>query len=154
MVTRLRSLGDAEKLIRAGIPVITSQSFLASELDGAGYGTAGHLMCVVGFTADGDVVANDPASPSDAAVERVYKRRQFENIWLRTKRHNVQGQVKSGSGGVCYLYFPVRPTARQVRALASVGGALTGLRRSARSFRARPPPRAAGPPRIAHTGPM
>ncbi|KJY43091.1 membrane protein [Streptomyces sp. NRRL B-1568] len=121
VVTRLRSLGDAEKLIRAGIPVITSQSFLASELDGAGYGTAGHLMCVVGFTADGDVVANDPASPSDAAVERVYRRRQFENIWLRTKRHNAQGQVKSGSGGVCYLYFPVRPTARQVRALASVG---------------------------------
>ncbi|MEV4440499.1 C39 family peptidase [Streptomyces sp. NPDC049577] len=121
VVTRLRSLGDAERLIRAGIPVITSQSFLASELDGAGYGTAGHLMCVVGFTKSGDVIANDPASPSDAAVERVYKRRQFENIWLRTKRYNAQGQLRGGSGGVCYLYFPLRPTARQTRALASVG---------------------------------
>ncbi|MFI9204316.1 peptidase C39 family protein [Streptomyces sp. NPDC053048] len=121
VVTRLRSLNDAERLVRAGIPVITSQSFLASELDGAGYGTAGHLMCVVGFTKDGDVVANDPASPSNAAVERVYKRRQFENIWLRTKRHNAQGQVRSGSGGICYLYFPVGPTTRQARALASVG---------------------------------
>ncbi|RLU82265.1 hypothetical protein CTZ27_30395 [Streptomyces griseocarneus] len=121
VITRLRSLGDVEKLIRARIPVITSQSFLASELDGAGYGTAGHLMCVVGFTAAGDVVANDPASPSDAAVRRVYKRRQFENIWLRTKRHNAQGQVRSGSGGVCYLYFPVGPTEAQRHALSAVG---------------------------------
>ncbi|GAA2712239.1 MULTISPECIES: C39 family peptidase [Streptomyces] len=121
VVTRLRSLADAERLIRAGIPLITSQSFLASELDGAGYGTAGHLMCIAGFTEDGDVIAHDPASPSDAAVERVYRRRQFENIWLRTLRRNAQGQVRSGSGGVCYLYFPVRPTARQTRALASVG---------------------------------
>ncbi|MEU8548266.1 peptidase C39 family protein [Streptomyces roseoverticillatus] len=121
VVTRLRSLGDAEKLIRARIPVITSQSFLASELDGAGYGTAGHLMCVVGFTAQGDVVANDPASPSDAAVRRVYKRRQFENIWLRTKRHNAQGEVRSGSGGVCYLYFPAEPEERQRRALRELG---------------------------------
>ncbi|WP_116210681.1 peptidase C39 family protein [Streptomyces olivoreticuli] len=121
VVTRLRSLNDVEKLIHARIPVITSQSFLASELDGAGYGTAGHLMCVVGFTRDGDVVANDPASPSDAAVRRVYKRRQFENVWLRTKRRNAQGQVKSGTGGVCYLYFPAEPSAAQRRALAAVG---------------------------------
>ncbi|GHF38299.1 membrane protein [Streptomyces mashuensis] len=121
VVTRLRSLNDAERLVRAGIPVITSQSFLASELEGAGYGTAGHLMCVTGFTDGGDVVVHDPASPSDAAVERVYRRRQFENVWLRTKRYNAQGKVSSGSGGVCYLYFPVRPTLRQARALASVG---------------------------------
>ncbi|MEU7137263.1 peptidase C39 family protein [Streptomyces sp. NPDC046261] len=121
VVTRLRSLNEAERLVKAGIPLITSQSFLASELDGAGYGTAGHLMCVVGFTEEGDVIANDPASPSNAAVERVYKRRQFETIWLRTKRHNAQGEVRSGTGGICYLYFPLRPTTRQARALASVG---------------------------------
>ncbi|GAA0453709.1 peptidase C39 family protein [Streptomyces stramineus] len=121
VVTRLRSLGDAEKLIRAGIPVITSQSFLASELDGAGYGTAGHLMCVVGFTRQGDVVANDPASASNAEVRRVYRRRQFENIWLRTKRYNAEGQVRGGSGGVCYLYFPVDLSPGQRLALASVG---------------------------------
>lgn len=121
LVTRLRSLRDVEKLIRARIPVITSQSFLASELDGAGYGTAGHLMCVVGFTEAGDVIANDPASPSNAAVQRVYPRRQFENIWLRTKRYNAQGQVRSGTGGVCYLYFPTRPASRQLAALAELG---------------------------------
>ncbi|MET7379110.1 peptidase C39 family protein [Streptomyces sp. NPDC005526] len=121
VVTRLASLTDLETLIAAGIPAMTSQSFLKTELTGAGYGTSGHLMTVIGFTADGDVIANDPASPDDAAVRRVYRRREFENIWLRTKRYNASGKVVSGTGGVCYLYFPARPTAHQRMALAAVG---------------------------------
>ncbi|QOV39684.1 peptidase C39 family protein [Streptomyces ferrugineus] len=121
VVTRLGSLTDVERLIAAGIPAITSQSFLESELTGAGYGTAGHLMTVIGFTADGDVIANDPNSPSNEAVRRVYQRREWENIWLRTKRYNAQGKVVSGTGGVCYLYFPARPTPGQRAALAAVG---------------------------------
>lgn len=121
VVTRLGSLTDLETLIAAGIPAITSQSFLKEELTGAGYGTSGHLMTVVGFTAEGDVIANDPFSADDTAVRRVYRRREFENIWLRTKRYNASGKVASGTGGVCYLYFPARPTARQCMALAAVG---------------------------------
>ncbi|MFJ7047584.1 peptidase C39 family protein [Streptomyces sp. NPDC101112] len=121
VVTRLHSLTDLEKLIAAGIPVITSQSFLAAELTGAGYGTPGHLMTVIGFTADGDIIANDPNSPTNEAVRRVYLRREWENIWLRTKRYNASGKVVSGTGGVCYLYFPARPTARQRAALTAVG---------------------------------
>ncbi|MET7620875.1 peptidase C39 family protein [Streptomyces sp. NPDC005408] len=121
VVTRLSSLTDLESLIRAGIPAITSQSFLKEELTGAGYGTSGHLMTVIGFTADGDVIANDPASPSNAAVRRVYKRAEWEKIWLRTKRYNASGKVVSGTGGVCYLYWPARPTAAQRRALAAFG---------------------------------
>ncbi|MBL1067239.1 C39 family peptidase [Streptomyces sp. 7-21] len=121
VVTRCASLADAERLIQAGIPLITSQSFYEEELDGAGYGTAGHLMTVIGFTADGDVIANDPASPDNDAVRRVYPRRQFENVWLRTRRTTQDGTTASGTGGVCYLYFPARPTAAQRRALASVG---------------------------------
>ncbi|NUS26972.1 MAG: peptidase C39 family protein [Streptomyces sp.] len=121
VVTRLGSLTDLETLIAAGIPAITSQSFLKEELTGAGYGTSGHLMTVIGFTAEGDVIANDPASPSDAAVRRVYKRAEWEKIWLRTKRYNASGKVVSGTGGVCYLYFPARPTPRQCKALAAVG---------------------------------
>ena len=54
-------------------------------------------------------------------MRRVYKRREWENIWLRTKRYNAAGKVVSGTGGVCYLYFPARPTAHQRRALAAVG---------------------------------
>lgn len=121
VVTRLGSLTELETLIAAGIPAITSQSFLKEELTGAGYGTAGHLMTVVGFTADGDVIANDPFSASNEAVRRVYRRREWENIWLRTKRYNASGKVVSGTGGVCYLYFPARPSVAQSKALAAVG---------------------------------
>ncbi|WP_351224331.1 peptidase C39 family protein [Streptomyces sp. NPDC002133] len=121
VVTRLRSLGELENLVRAGIPAITSQSFLKEELTGAGYGTSGHLMTVVGFTAAGDVIANDPASPGNEAVRRVYRRREWENIWLRTKRYNASGNVVSGTGGVCYLYWPEHPTAAQSKALAALG---------------------------------
>ncbi|MDQ3576219.1 MAG: C39 family peptidase [Actinomycetota bacterium] len=102
-VTRLGSLTELEQYIARGIPVVTSQSFRAEELDGAGYGTAGHLMVIVGFTEDGDVIANDPASSSNAAVRRVYQREQFENIWLRTKRYTASGAVAGGSGGIAYI---------------------------------------------------
>ncbi|GII89297.1 membrane protein [Sphaerisporangium siamense] len=95
-VTRLRSLAELERLVAAGIPVVTSQSFEEEELPGAGYSTNGHLMVVVGFTATGDVIANDPASPSDEAVRHVYPRAAFETVWLRG----------TGSGGVVYVIHP------------------------------------------------
>jgi hypothetical protein len=105
-ITRLHSLAELEQYIKAGIPVVTSQSFRADELDGAGYGTSGHLMVIVGFTATGDVIANDPASSSDDAVRNVYRRDQFETIWLRTKRYTASGNLASGSGGVAYIIHP------------------------------------------------
>jgi len=105
-ITRLHSLADVEDYIARGIPVITSQSFRADELDGAGYGTAGHIMVITGFTADGDVIVNDPAANSNANVRTVYKRAQFENIWLRTKRYADDGTVASGTGGIAYLITP------------------------------------------------
>ncbi|MFY1676032.1 MULTISPECIES: peptidase C39 family protein [unclassified Streptomyces] len=121
VVTRLESLADLERLVAAGIPVITSQSFSAEELTGAGYGTSGHLMVVVGFTRDGDVIANDPAAPTNVEVRRVYRRREWENVWLRTRRRDAAGRVLSGTGGVCYLYFPTDPGPRRTLALAAVG---------------------------------
>ncbi|CAL9365175.1 peptidase C39 family protein [Streptomyces sp. enrichment culture] len=121
VVTRLRSLTDLEALIAEGIPAITSQSFVEGELTGAGYGTAGHLMTVIGFTAEGDVIANDPASPTNQAVRRVYRRREWENIWLRTKRYDANGKVRGGTGGVCYLYWPLAATPGQQRVLRSLG---------------------------------
>ncbi|WP_312871382.1 C39 family peptidase [Streptomyces lonarensis] len=121
VVTRLESLTAAEGLIGAELPLITSQSFEESELPGAGYATAGHLMVVSGFTADGDVVAHDPAGRSRAAVRRVYPRRAFETVWLRTRRTRADGSVGTGSGGVCYVLWPEEADARQRRALAAVG---------------------------------
>jgi hypothetical protein len=96
-VTRLRNLTEAEQFIKAGIPLVTSLSFKKNELDGAGYGTGGHLMVIVGFTADGDVVVNDPAShliASDAEVRVTYDRAQFEHAWL------------TSSQGVVYVIHP------------------------------------------------
>jgi hypothetical protein len=95
-VTRLRSAAELEAFVRAGIPVITSQSFREHELPGAGYSTAGSIMVVRGFTAGGDVVVNDPAAPCDALVRRVHPRAAFEHVWLRG----------SGSGGVAYVLHP------------------------------------------------
>ncbi|TQJ02836.1 C39 family peptidase [Amycolatopsis cihanbeyliensis] len=105
-VTRLHSLAELEGYIARGIPVITSQSFLESELDGAGYGTAGHIMVVVGFTEHGDVIVNDPASNSNEAVRNVYPRAQFETIWQRTKRYDAEGNVAGGPGGIAYVIRP------------------------------------------------
>ncbi|WP_410665690.1 peptidase C39 family protein [Amycolatopsis sp. lyj-84] len=105
-ITRLHSLNELESYIARGIPVITSQSFKAEELDGAGYGTAGHIMVVVGFTKDGDVIANDPAANSNDRVRNVYKRHQFETIWQRTKRYNTTGGVSGAPGGVAYIITP------------------------------------------------
>lgn len=95
-VTRLHSLNELEQYITAGVPVITSQSFEEEELPGAGYGTNGHLMVVVGCTEDGDVIANDPAAPTNEAVRRVYPRAAFENVWQRT----------TGTGGIAYIIHP------------------------------------------------
>lgn len=114
-VTRLHSLDELERFIAAGIPVVTSQSFLASELDGSNYSTSGHLFVVVGFTADGDVIVNDPASSSNDVVRNVYPREQFEQVWLRTKRTTASGSTAGGPGGVVYLIkptdrpWPIRP---------------------------------------------
>jgi hypothetical protein len=93
-VTRLRSLREAELFIKAGIPLVASISFGHGQLDGAPIGaTSGHLVVIRGFTADGHVVVNDPAAPTNAGVRRVYRRDQFENAW-------------SDRGGVVYVMHP------------------------------------------------
>ncbi len=96
-VTRLRSLTEAEQFIKAGIPLIVSLSFEKDELDGAGYGTNGHLMVIVGFDEDGDVVVNDPAShliPSNDEVRFTYDRKQFENAWSHSGKTTYVNYAK------------------------------------------------------------
>jgi hypothetical protein len=94
-VTRLRSLREAEMLVRAGIPVVASIAFKSGQLDGAPISsTAGHLVVIRGFTANGNVIVNDPAAKANTTVQRVYKRGQFENSWIDT------------TGGVSYVIHP------------------------------------------------
>ena len=74
-----------------------SVTFRDDELDGAGYDTNGHLLTIVGFTDDGDVVSNDPNShriASNEQVRTVYRRDQFERVWL------------GADGGLAYVMHP------------------------------------------------
>jgi hypothetical protein len=96
-VTRLRSLAEAETFIASGIPLAATVSFTEETLTGAGYATDGHLLTIVGFTIDGDVICNDPASHSIASndeVRVVFDRAEFERVWL------------GASGGVVYVVHP------------------------------------------------
>lgn len=95
-VTRLNSLRDAERFIKAGIPLVASIAFSKGGLTGAPISsTPGHLLVIRGFTKGGNVIVNDPAAPKNSTVRRVYKRAQLERAWLK------------GSGGVVYV---IRPT--------------------------------------------
>ena len=96
-VTRLRSLAEAELFVAAGLPLAASVAFARDDLRGAGYATEGHLLTIVGFTAEGDVICNDPAShtvPSNDEVRVVYDRAEFERVWL------------GSAGGVVYVVHP------------------------------------------------
>jgi len=101
MVTRLRSLREAERFIAAGIPLVASVTFGAGELHGAPISsTNGHLLVIVGFRRNGDVVVNDPAAGTRRGVRRTYDRGQFEDAWL--KRYPTAGSLR-GSGGLVYV---------------------------------------------------
>ena len=95
-VTRLRSLVEAEQLIRAGIPLVASIKVAPGGLNGFLFpgGTDGHLVVIVGFDAAGNPIVNDPAAWSNATVRRVYDRAQFERAWL------------GGSAGIVYVIHP------------------------------------------------
>ncbi len=82
-VTRLHDLRDAERLVDAGIPLVASVAHPDGALRGAPTrGTDGHLLVVRGFTAQGDVVVNDPAAPTGRSVRRTYARADLERAWL------------------------------------------------------------------------
>jgi hypothetical protein len=94
-VTQLHSLAEAEQFIKAGVPLVASIAFTSNKLDGFLFkSTAGHLLVIVGFTANGDPVVNDPAATSDATVQRTYDRAQFEQNWM------------TSTGGIVYVIHP------------------------------------------------
>jgi hypothetical protein len=91
-VTRMRDLREAEDYVAAGVPLVISVAFGRGQLSGAPISASnGHLLVVVGFEADGDVVVNDPAGASNGEVRRVYDRAQLERVWI------------AASGGTAYV---------------------------------------------------
>ena len=96
-VSRMSSLGQVERWIEAGVPVVASLAWAPGELRNAAVpSTDGHLLVIVGFTPDGDVVVNDPAADPrlGLSVRRVYPRATMERLWL------------THSGGTVYLIYP------------------------------------------------
>jgi Peptidase_C39 like family len=97
-VTALHDLREAEPYIQAGVPLVASVAWSSNKLEGAIKSTNGHLMVIGGFEADGDVIAYDPASDTDALVRHVYDREQFERAWI------------PASGGIVYVIRPAGPS--------------------------------------------
>lgn len=90
-VDRFYSADQLRATLASAIPPIISIRFQPGELSNSPIpSTTGHLIVVRGFTADGNIVVNDPIAPSASEVRRVYKRAELENIWLR-------------AGGVVYV---------------------------------------------------
>ena len=94
-VTRLDDISEVEDWIAAGIPVILSARWDWLQ-PGRPLDRDGHLIVCVGFTKNGDVVINDPATRLDKgeSVQRIYKRADVIHSW--TKSHNA-----------VYLVYPV-----------------------------------------------
>lgn len=96
-VRQYNSLQDIEKWIKRGVPIVitlkwdNTDSDPTNDLTGSSIDrTDGHLMVIRGFTKDGDVIANDPASPSgNQQVRHVYDRAQLEHLWLKAKGGTV-----------------------------------------------------------------
>jgi hypothetical protein len=87
-VTRFDDLAEVEDWIAAGLPVILSTRWDWLQ-PGRPPDTDGHLVVCIGFTENGDVVINDPATRLDRgeSVQRIYKRDNVIHAW--TKSHNT-----------------------------------------------------------------
>ena len=91
-IARFWSIEQLQNEIAAGRPVEASIRWSRGQLDGAPIPRSrGHLIVVIGFTASGDVIVNDPAAADASTVRRVYRRAQFLRAW------------QEGSGGIVYL---------------------------------------------------
>ncbi len=85
-VTRLSDITELETLILAGAPPVASVSYdLLKGKEKAG--DSGHLMVCCGFTADGDIVLNDPYYHADQGevCRRVFSRERFIFGWKHSR---------------------------------------------------------------------
>jgi hypothetical protein len=85
-VTRLDDVSELEDWIATGVPAVLSvSSYLTNDRhDGP---DNGHLIVCVGFTEQGDVVANDPGVSlrNGQQVRRVYPRERVIAAWKKSK---------------------------------------------------------------------
>ncbi|HTQ10511.1 MAG TPA: C39 family peptidase [Fimbriimonadaceae bacterium] len=89
-LSRFSGISDLERWIAEAIPVGCSVDYTI--VQGKTGPKAGHLMLLIGFTADGDPVFNDPGWSTQ--VRQTYRRGDFERAW-------------ASSGRTVYLVYPV-----------------------------------------------
>lgn len=86
-LTRINTWGEAERILAAGQPLVISFSAKEGELPQAPYSsTSGHLIVLTGFTAEGDLIVNDPAVATREEGRRIYPRRIMSELWLGRAR--------------------------------------------------------------------
>lgn len=90
-VDRMQGVCDLEKWIGAGVPLACSVSYDLLRGRGKKGPNDGHLVVLVGFESNGDVVVNDPGRSTE--TRQVYRRKDFRAAW-RT------------SGRTAYVAFP------------------------------------------------
>lgn len=95
-VVKMRGWDEVEREIAAKRPVILSHQWERGDLSNAPVSRSnGHLIVIVGFTPEGDVVVNDPAAKR-GEVRRVYKRAELYRTW------------QERGTGIVYLVHPPR----------------------------------------------
>ncbi len=98
-VTRFDDLSEVEDWVAAGIPVILSARW-DWLLPGRPLDADGHLIVCIGFTENGDVVINDPATRLEKgeSVRHIYRRADVVHSW--TKSHNTVYLVYPENGKI------------------------------------------------------
>jgi len=81
-VTRFDDLSEVEDWIACGVPVILSARWDWLK-PGRPFDPDGHLIVVIGFTANGDVVVNDPSAHTDRgeSIRQIYRRADVVQAW-------------------------------------------------------------------------
>jgi uncharacterized protein YvpB len=87
-VTRLNDLSDLEEYVLSGVPVVLSVSYdllYAKKVER----NSGHLIVCVGFTSEGEVVANDPWARLERGerVQKIFSRVNVARAWKQS--HNT-----------------------------------------------------------------
>ena len=90
-LTRMRNWDQVRAMIAQGQPVIAAINFEKGQFASSVLtDTNGHLIVIRGFTKDGDVICNDPAS-KDKGYGVVYKADELAQAWF------------ANAGGVAYV---------------------------------------------------
>jgi hypothetical protein len=80
-VARFTDVSEIEDWIAAGLPVGLSVCY--NRLRGQGDEPSGHLVVCVGFTAEGDIIVNDPGTSRN--VRKTFTRKNLIRAWAHSR---------------------------------------------------------------------